>query len=101
MFDVFGILRSFLPDPRAAQVVSLRWQRAAHAEPQIVQDVIVMGRVLAKQPAEFENGQEVPAVIDPSRVLMDAGRRELALELLALCKVDAAALAALIGETDE
>jgi hypothetical protein len=100
MFNPFAIVASFLPGPREAQTVSLRWQRAVQAEPMIIADIIMLGRVLAKQPAEFRDGVEVPTPIDPSRVLIDAGRRELALELLALCKIDQATLAKMIGEQE-
>lgn len=98
IFNPFAVVASFLPSVRAAQVVALRWQRAAHAEPKIVEDLIVLGRVLAKQPAEYQDGQEIPKPIDPSRVLMDAGRRELALELLALTQINPATLANMIGD---
>ncbi len=93
IFDALTILRGMTPDARAAAALAARWQRALAAEPQLAADLLVLGQVLAKLPATYEAGAEVPAPVDPNRVMIDAGRRELALELLALMNVDPALVA--------
>lgn len=68
----------------------LRWTKAKEDDPAIMRDVIVLGGVLAMEPRSFDEfGQENPDPIDPVRLAVERGRRELALELMALMSVNA------------
>ena len=68
--------------------VSRRWRAAARENPELVEDVIRLGGVLATSEVELRDGiaSRVPA--DPNDELVEKGRRDLALELLALMQVD-------------
>lgn len=80
-FDRIGVLRLLFAGAarKFAAPVAGRWQRAARAEPNLMRDVIGMGFVLAMQP----RSEGVPE-ISPTQLAYDAGRRDLALEILAL-----------------
>lgn len=98
IWDRVGILRTLFPGPREAARVAARWSAADEVDPELAGDVIRMGGVLAKRPARFEQGVEVLDAIDPIRLARDEGRRELALELLALMKVGPFELSNLMGD---
>lgn len=79
----FDFLRALFPRPEVASRVSRRWMVARQADPTLAVDLIVLGGVLIAQPTT-EDG---PAPIDPHRMAYEAGRRDLALQLLAMMSV--------------
>lgn len=85
-----------IPHRRAAVAVARRWRAAAAGEPALVEDLIRIGGVLAKQPAEYAAGRERLVPIDPVRLARNEGRRELAVELLAMMHVTPAELQTLM-----
>lgn len=89
IWDRIGILRLLFQSRAAAGKVSARWVEAAEREPELVGDVIRISGLLALDPRRVVNGVEVPEPIDPIRLARAAGRREMALELLALMNVGA------------
>ncbi|MEM9782163.1 MAG: hypothetical protein AAF899_06775 [Pseudomonadota bacterium] len=68
-----------------ARVVSARaarWQRAAIADPRLARDVLQLGQLLELSPRH-----DVASGLDPEVLAYDAGRADLARELLALMHV--------------
>ena len=87
---------------RAAQRLASRWSAVAEEQPALVQDVIRLGGVLAEEPKRFdEEGYEVLDPIDPYRMAIERGRRELALELLALMSINGAELQQLMEQNSD
>lgn len=78
---------SALRAPKAAAEVAARWSEAAFREPELAGDVIRMGGVLSKQPAEYKAGVERLTPLCPYRLARNEGRRELAVEILALMHI--------------
>lgn len=78
IFDRLGILLPRFARPQGAAATARRWVAARNAQPGIVADLIELGGVL----------RPVGAPLDPQRLAYEAGRRDLALELLALAQVD-------------
>lgn len=98
IFDRLTIFRTLFPTRDAAGPVALRWTQAAGRSPELIEDVIRMGGVLAKAPARYVEGVEAVDPIDPIRLARDQGRREMALELLALMTINGAQLADLLEQ---
>lgn len=102
IFDRLPILKRIFPTPVAAQSVAGRWQRAAAADPELVQDIIRMGGILAQRTRTFDDdGVEVLSPIDPYRLAEENGRREFALELLAMMQIDPYQLSQLTEDNSE
>jgi hypothetical protein len=78
-----AFLRSYTPSTKDAGEVALRWTRAFRAEPELAADLVRIGGVASTIPARFVEGVEQPDPIDPLRLAYEAGRRDLALKLLA------------------
>ena len=78
------LLRSLIHPPRLRQRMARRWGVAATAEPELVDDVIRLGGIMEMEPRVMVDGVADLAPADPTHIAMRAGRRELALELLAL-----------------
>lgn len=96
------LILSAIPHGRAAARMASRWQRAAGADPELIEDLIRLGGVLAKQPAEYAGGIEKLVPIDPVRMARNEGRREMAVELLAMMNVTPSEIATLLEtETDD
>ena len=85
---------------RAVIRMSRRWTSAAKADSRLVEDLIAMGGVLAGQPATVTDGWPVPSLPDPQRLAYEAGRRDLALQLLALMSLSPLQLNELAKEPD-
>lgn len=98
ILDRMGILRALFGSRRAAAEVSGRWMLADEAEPELARDIVRLSGLLAKAPARFAEGVEVPDPLCPLRLARAEGRRELALDLLALMKVSSADMAAMMEE---
>ncbi len=85
VFDRRSILRLISADARASHRLASRWSAAQGREPELAADVIRLGGILAQRPRVFDfSGVEDPAPVDPVRIHIAEGRRELAIELLAL-----------------
>lgn len=81
---------------RAAPAVVARWRDAARRRPELVADVIGMGGVLAMQP------RKAGAVkLSPEGLAYEAGRRDLALELLTLMGASTDELKIMMEISDE
>lgn len=68
----------------AAQAKAHRWQKALVRDPALKSDLIEMGGVLLMPPLRMSGGAPQPASQDLYQCGREAGRRELALQLLAL-----------------
>jgi len=80
-------------DTKGAGELSRRWNREGRRDPALMADLINMGGVL--QLADT-------AAFDPNqRLAYEAGRRDLALQLLAMAKLDHSELNTLLGDDDE
>lgn len=87
IFDPISILRARFTERRAARVLAARWSAAAARDPELREDIIRLGGLLAQPETRFENGIEMRDPIDPYRLARDEGRRTMALDLLALMNV--------------
>lgn len=97
-----SLIQAFLPFEARRQGTRMarRWGKAATAEPRLAEDLIRLGGVLAGQPAMIEDGFPVPDLPDPQRLAYQAGRRDLALQLLALMNLTPYQLNAMAKEPD-
>jgi hypothetical protein len=80
----------------AAADAAVRWQRAYVRDPMLAADIISQAGILSLQPANFENGIEIPEPIDPIRMAVEKGQRDLGVKILALMGVTNAELAKLM-----
>lgn len=78
-----GFLRSFTTGPGDAGEVARRWTKAFRLDPDLAADICRLGGLLATLPVRLQGGVEMPDPIDPLRLAYEAGRRDLALKLLA------------------
>lgn len=86
---------------RAAAAHAEPWQRAARLVPQILPDLVREGGLLESQPVTMRDGMPLPAPIDPQRLAYEAGRRDLALQLLAAAGLTADDFNSLITEKND
>ena len=100
IWNVIDILRTFTADKKQAAEIKRRWTHAARSNTGLVGDVIRLGGVLVLPPDTFVNGLEQRTPIDPSRLAYEAGRRDLALKLLALMDQNHLTLNALMENND-
>jgi hypothetical protein len=73
---------------RAAGGFALRWQRAYRADPELGRDLIRLGGVLTLQPMTFDNGAVERGAVDPAQLAYEAGRRDMAVTLMAAMGID-------------
>ncbi len=102
IWNRLSILQGFIPFTarKAAARRARRWTEAARRDAHLAEDLIILGNVLATQPATMQDGWPTPALPDPQRLAYEAGRRDLALQLLALMSLTPAQLATLVKEPD-
>lgn len=101
IFDRLSIFRGLFPrSARAAADAAMRWREIADANPALIEDVIRIGGVLAAAPRRYADGVEVPEPIDPIRMARAEGRREMALDLLALMTVSSREFLELMENSD-
>lgn len=93
---------AFLPfaAKREAMGLARRWGKAAKADPRLAEDLIRLGGVLTGQPARLEDGFPTPALPDAQALAYQAGRRDMALQLLALMSLTPYQLNDLMKEPD-
>lgn len=95
-------IAAFLPKAALWEGARLarRWGKAARAEPRLAEDLIRLGGVLTGQPAILDNGFPSPALPDAQTLAYQAGRRDMALQLLALMSLTPYQLNELMKEPD-
>lgn len=85
IFDRLMVLRTASPTKRGAAKSAAAWSAAKSS--QTVDDLVRLGGLLAMQPANYAEGIAQPDPIDPQRLAYEAGRRDLAIQLLTLMGV--------------
>ena len=100
IFDRSSVLRTTAPAREVAIESATRWGRARDASPGIVEDLVRLGGILAMQPASYADGVALPDPIDPGRLAYEAGRRDLAVQLLTLAGIDSYDLMNLMENKD-
>ncbi len=75
-----------------------RWRQAAEADSRLVIDLIELGGVLTGQPARLVEGYPSPDLPDPQTLAYAAGRRDMALQILALMNLTPTQTQALMKE---
>lgn len=100
IWNPLTVLFAALPGPEQASDMAARWQQARARDPRLVEDLIALGRIMESLPVEMHDGVRMRAPVDPTQVLIDQGRKELALELLALMEVDRAVLAQMMRDNE-
>lgn len=88
IFNPLTVIQAATGNRGAARDISARWRRAVAADPELMADVIRLGGLMGQSPRRFEAGQEVLDPLCPIRMGVDAGRRDLATEILALMNID-------------
>lgn len=101
IFERFSLIARAIPDRREARRVAERWVQADQAVPELKEDLIRLGGVMAAAPERFENGAPALDPVDPYRLAVLEGRRQLALELLAMMNLSAWELAQMMGDNRE
>lgn len=100
IWHAFSLLVTTGRDPSGAKALNARWSRAADREPALVRDLIELGGLMTALPHELIDGQPTRMPVDPNQVLIDQGRRELALQLLAAMKMNPGELADILRDTE-
>lgn len=95
-------LAAILPFAARRETVRLarRWTRATKDEPRLAEDLIKLGGVLTGQPAQLVDGYPTPDLPDAQLLAYQAGRRDMALQLLALMSLTPYQLNDLMKEPD-
>lgn len=95
LWNRLGFLFAIAPTARTLQAQAMaaeaqsevdlarRWHRARTTNPELASDLIRLGGILAAQP--FAQGEV--ADLDTTRLAYEAGRRDLALQLLAMMQL--------------
>lgn len=96
IWDKLTFLQAIFPTRAAASEVSRRWHRARRDQPQLALDLIRLGGILTAQP--LDQGELVPP--DPIKLAYEAGRRDLALQLLAMTNLSMHELNTLMEDND-
>jgi hypothetical protein len=91
-----SVLRALFASRAQARDAGLRWHRALRHVPELQGDLIRLGGILTLQPVE--NGEAQP--LDPHRLAYEAGKRDLALQLLALMGLSITELNTLMEDDD-
>lgn len=85
---------------REAGLLAKRWRAAASRDPHLSADLIRLGGVLLAQPVRIVEGFPEPEALDPYRLAYEAGRRDLAMQLLALMNLSIEELNILMESND-
>lgn len=96
IWDKIAFLRVLFPDKAAAGEVTKRWFMARSLEPELAADLIRMGGVLVAQPKL--DGEVVSR--DAFQLAYEAGRRDLALDLIAMMQLQVFELNSLMEDND-
>ncbi|MGY9050148.1 hypothetical protein P775_08395 [Puniceibacterium antarcticum] len=76
------------------------WRDAARKVPGLVPDLIRQGGLCAAEPVKMTGGAPSVAPLDPYRLAYEAGRRDLALQLLAAAGLTVTQMSELLEEQD-
>lgn len=102
IWNRLSILAAFVPF--AARSIAIRrarrWTEAARRDSRLAEDLIILGGVMHAQPAIIDQGYPAPALPDPNLLAYQAGRRDLALQLLSLMSLTPHELNTLAQEPD-
>lgn len=102
IFDRLSTLAAFFGLRNAAAGdVARRWSAAFRRDPVLAEDVIRQSGLLACQAVTMADGHPSPAPLDPYRLAYEAGRRDLALLLLAQGGISIYELNQLMEASDE
>lgn len=102
IWNRLSLIQAFLPFSARNEAVRMarRWTGAAKNDSHLAEDLIRLGGVLAGQPATLQDGWPSPDLPDPQRLAYEAGRRDMALQLLALMSLTPLQLNTLLKEPD-
>ena len=97
------ILATLFPSSarREAAQAARRWRKAVAGDPALQSDLIRIGGLLTMQPVQFQDGFPEPLPIDPQRLAYEAGRRDLAIQLLALAGLTTFEMNSIMKENDD
>ena len=86
IFHRLPIIASLFPaGPQSARDAARRWVKAGRAQPELAHDLIRLGDVLAlSRVQDWQAGVPQSGPIDPLDMAYQNGRRDMALQLLAL-----------------
>lgn len=95
-------LAAMLPGAARREAVRMarRWTFAAKTDGRLPEDLIRLGNVLVGQPTTLQDGWPTAALPDPQRLAYEAGRRDMALQLLSLMSLTPLQLNTLLKEPD-
>jgi len=85
-------------DPKAARCAR-RWSAAADRDPELAEDLIRLSGLLVTQPVDPASGTALP--LDATRLAYEAGRRDFALQLLAMMQLSPSDLDRLMRDPDD
>lgn len=88
-------------DRRQVAEMAKRWRKAAHTQPELRNDLLRMGGILTMPPVDAVDGVPFDVPQSPQQVDREAGRRMLALQLLALMGLTVDELNSLMETDDE
>ncbi len=102
IWDRLSILQGFVPYGARAEAArqAYRWTEAAKADSRLCLDLLQLGNILVAQSADIADGWPTPVLPDPAQLAYAAGRRDLALQLLALMNLTPLQLQAMMKEPD-
>lgn len=102
IWDRLSILRGFVPF--SARSIALRrarrWSKVAREDGRLAEDLILLGGIMTTQPVDLVDGWPTPALPDAQLLAYQAGRRDMALQLLALMSLTPMELNTLAKEPD-
>ena len=102
IWNRLSIIHAFLPFEarREGLQMAKRWGRAAREDPRLGEDLIRLGGIMTGAPTVLRDGWPTPNLPDPQQRDYQNGRREMALQLLALMNLTPTDLNKLAQEPD-
>lgn len=102
IWNRLSILSGFVPFTARNVAIrrARRWTQVARADSRLAEDLIILGGIMTAQPAILQDGWPSPDLPDPQRLAYEAGRRDLALQLLSLMSLTPLELNTLAQEPD-
>ncbi len=102
IWNRLSVLQGFVPFSERSLAIrrARRWSEASKRDNRLAEDVIILGGVMTTQPAILDNGFPSASLPDPQLLAYQAGRRDLALQLLALMNLTPNELNTLAKEPD-
>jgi hypothetical protein len=91
------VIQALIPSKQASGEIARRWRNAREVNPDLAKDVIGFSGLMTMQPHRYENGIGTP-MLDPAVLAYEAGKRDLALQLLALMGVSQTELNAMMED---